>query len=742
MTTRILICLIILTSQCVHSKVIIINSDNGNDSTECCVNGECTCSSLSIALLNIDNNTIINVTSESVALNYTTTMGSGKLTNITITGSNVTIMCNNSGSIYCESCDDVIIEGITWDRCGDPYGTNIAGVTFNDTSNISLVNCTFQHSQLPTVSLLGVSYNILIHGCNFLSNIPLRENVAGVLSVRRESSHGLSSHSSIIVTVTIIEVYFCNNTRPDLPSLNIYINDTSVANCSVVANKTTFISNRIMFNSSTEISKSIIIQLNEISAIKNSYIMGLGIIINLLSATGDVFLSIISSNFNANNGSNVWSDITGNTVTVWINNSSFTDSKRGVLAIKVPSVYISTNASNTSEIMFQGVQVTNNLIEVLPAPAESELDVTGSVSISAIRGDVNINMYMVNFTSNRYSGLVGGALAVVLPCENGIAHSILITRCNFVSNKSPSYGAALYIDTRNDNDNIQIVDTNFHQNVGGSAVYLKGFMYPLVQRPNPINHKQPVIIKSSNFTNNVGSSIYLSSCDVELSGNLLFRNNTAENGGAMYVDQGTTVHINANATVQFIANTAKVNGGAIYVSLVCSHTYGGTYKIINTFGGSSNSIFINNSARIADNSLYFNVPKPLVIHTLSRECSVHTDVNDPRSILHIPCQFNYSQPVNGKMMNIPCDLDYTLLNGTGAPIVTSPCELRLYFPFSDGYSITSTSDHNVYFVRNHILGHPVKFTGAVFDYFGKPTEPTQYEYNYSAHKIQNALHML
>ena len=111
-----LICLIILTSQCVHSKVIIVNSNNGNDNTECCVNGECTCSSLSTALLNIDNNnTIINITSESVALNNTTTMGLGKLTNITITGSNVTIMCNNSGSVYCESCDDVIIEGITWD---------------------------------------------------------------------------------------------------------------------------------------------------------------------------------------------------------------------------------------------------------------------------------------------------------------------------------------------------------------------------------------------------------------------------------------------------------------------------------------------------------------------------------------------------------------------------------------------------------------------------------------------------
>ena len=76
------------------------------------------------------------------------------------------------------------------------------------------------------------------------------------------------------------------------------------------------------------------------------------------------------------------------------------------------------------------------------------------------------------------------------------------------------------------------------------------------------------------------------------------------------------------------------------------------------------------------------------------------------------------------MMNIPCDLDYTLLNGTEAPIVTSPHELRLYFPFNDGYNISSTSDHNIYFVRNNVLGHEVKFTGAVFDHYGKPTVPT------------------
>ena len=159
----------ILTSQSgmrVWSKVITININDGSDSVDCCVKGICMCSLFSTALLNISNNTIINITSESVALNNTTTMGSRKLTNITITGSNVTIMCNNSGSVYCESCDHVRIEGITWDRCGDP-NRKITGVTFNRISNISLVNCTFQHSQVQAVSLVETADNILIQGCTF-----------------------------------------------------------------------------------------------------------------------------------------------------------------------------------------------------------------------------------------------------------------------------------------------------------------------------------------------------------------------------------------------------------------------------------------------------------------------------------------------------------------------------------------------------------------------------------------------
>ena len=167
----VLICLITLTNQLVHSKVITINITSGNSSHECCTKEGCMCASLSIALQYINSNTTINIKSSSVMLEESVKLRLGNLTNITITGNNVTIMCNNSGSVYCESCDDVLIEGITWDRCGDPNGTNIAGVTFNGTTSISLVNCTFQHSmQRAAVHFLQVSGTANVNNCNFLAN--------------------------------------------------------------------------------------------------------------------------------------------------------------------------------------------------------------------------------------------------------------------------------------------------------------------------------------------------------------------------------------------------------------------------------------------------------------------------------------------------------------------------------------------------------------------------------------------
>ena len=686
MIVGVLIFLSILTSQCVcvHSKVITINSNHGSDNTECCVKGKCVCSSLSTALLKIDSNTIINITSESVALNNTTTMGSGKLTNITITGSNVTIMCNNSGSVYCESCDHVRIERVTWDRCGDPNGTNIAGVTFYVTSNISLVNCTFQNSQIRAVALAKIADNISIQGCNFLSNIPIKvDHDYGILSITRNRDSSLKSTN---ITITISEGYFYNNgflqyntvSSSELSSLYINIYDTvAIKNCKVTLKKSTFMYNRIHGVFIHLYVKQLInIELTEVLVCNNTFYSSFRVYLALL---------VTSSKFNGNYFDNVWNSIMGYQTSVKIDNSNFTDNQYANSSLLKFVIW-----SNRSKVTYHRVQFSNNQ------------GGTFVVYILSFTGNVKINMYLVNFTHNQY---LGGALYI--SPKDGSKSTILLKKCEFVNNRSPGQGTVLYFLADNVNDaHVQIQDTNFNQNKGDSTVYIAATQ-------SDFTHNIKLIVNISTFTNNVGSSMYLSACDMKLSGNVLFKNNEAENGGAMYLDQRTTVTIDDEASVQFIGNTATLNGGAIYVDLLCEdfRRDTDTFSVLTNFSVT----FINNSALISGNSIYFST---------NRFCSVNTNINNSGTLLYVPCHFNYSQPLNGKMMDIPCDLDYTLLNGTGVPIVTSPYELRLYFPFNDGYNISSTSDHNVYFIRNNILGHPVKFTGSVFDYFGKPAEPT------------------
>jgi len=661
------------------------------------------CASLSTALQFIENNTFINITSESVTLNNTTTiaMGSGKLTNITITGNNVTIMCNNSGSVYCESCDDVTIEGITWDRCGDPNGTDIAGVTFNGTSNISLVNCTFQHSQIQAVSILGISRDINftqyinVTHCNFLSNKGVQLSVSSTCG-------GLSivSSGSMFVNLIISDSYFydngfhCDGYAGQV--LNI-ADDSTLTTWHVNITNTIFFSN--MGAALLEINSNSSIQLIELTFIDNkaanSDIAGIGFIFS-----GNVSLLVSNSLFSNNIGCALhWFVGVEHEAKILISNSKFINTSYS------PEVSNNNPAASTVALLPGAdtlVLITLVDVEISHSTIPYQLYGGGSLFIGSFDGsyNVNINLTRVRLISNKYLGDLGGAVYIRYSIVS-LQNYLIIEGCDFFNNTSHS-GAALCItdNSMNGNTTVMILNSKIYHNIGdNNVIYIDSYGFKSIMT---------VIVESSNFTYNVASSMYLLQSNL-ICKNVVFAHNIADNGAALYIDQGSFVTIDDGVTVQFINNSAIENGGAVYINLVynCPSV---------TFSyNSADVLFVNNVAEISGDSLYFYVPT---------RCTVNTNISDPDSVLNIPCQFNYSQPVNGKMMHIPCDLDYTLLNGTGAPVVTSPHELRLYFPFNDGCNISNTSDHNVYFIKNNILGHQVMFTGAVFDYFGQPTEPT------------------
>ena len=175
--------------------------------------GNCSCSSLDHALANLTSNVLINITTD-VTLSSLVTVSD--LENVTIIGhNNPTVNCRSIGGIHFTFCNNCIIQGITWDECGTENG---AGLMLTDSFNITIGNCSFQHSKGPAVLLSEVSGDVNINHCNFLHNNLYRGHGA---AIHYSSSNGVSSHNNL-PAFTITDCNFTYNYAESL----VYIENT------------------------------------------------------------------------------------------------------------------------------------------------------------------------------------------------------------------------------------------------------------------------------------------------------------------------------------------------------------------------------------------------------------------------------------------------------------------------------------------------------------------------------------
>ena len=162
-----------LATSMVYGTTITISS-NGSNETDCCYSkrgGNCLCNSLSSALNHMQDDTTINIVSD-ITLNVDD-VGIYNLNNITISGYDVTITCNNIGNIYFESCSNVVVMGITWYQCGKYYpkkSSFVGALDFKTVSNVIIQYCTFQNSPTCPIYMEDASGNIIINESNFIAN--------------------------------------------------------------------------------------------------------------------------------------------------------------------------------------------------------------------------------------------------------------------------------------------------------------------------------------------------------------------------------------------------------------------------------------------------------------------------------------------------------------------------------------------------------------------------------------------
>jgi len=600
----------------------------------------------------------------------------------------------------------VIIEDITWDKCGDPNFDNllelqVAGIFFNITSNILLLNCTFQYSQGWAVFLCDASKYILIQNCNFLNNNRNSANTTllsewGGLKILGTSSDVDDSVTYDYINVIVSECNFYNNGHSLYQLMGggiavgygpfIY----TFGRWSVSVMQTTFSNNdgaayfSVNCTSSYQCIQFLRCNVDSNYAVNSGFA---GIYVDIFANGSHSSALFSSSIFNNNSGTVLW--YRGENTILSISDSNFTNN------IPPPPVNIQSSLIGVVGVTIElylgsKVELFNVLLEGNIVKAIS----SGGGAIFIQSQVLSEKFFVAYLTSvyvkdNTYLGITGGAVYIN---SNPSKSLLYINNCTFLNVTSPGRGAALYIDDSVNSiidfhkTNVSITESKFYNDVAD-----EGIIYVIGKSDSTL-----VWFCSSDLINNTGSAVRISKSVLMFCGNVLFENNTSDNGGALYFGQETSAMCSGETNVLFVNNTALQRGGAIYTDSVEKDMW----------DEDMNLTFVNNSALLAGNSIYFKIPKlyPVI-----------TNISNSDSILYVPCQFNYSQLVNGTMRHFNC----SMRNETGFPIVTVPHKLQLYC--GDTVHIPDTK---TCLLKHQFLGNQVMFRGCVFDYFGIPSEAT------------------
>ena len=596
------ICCWIFTFTFCQGKYVEVNNEV-NDSIDCCIIGTHLCGSLYKALSCIEDNSVINITSSLVTLHNAAHMRSRN--NITIVGNEVTVTCNDTGSLDCLYCSNVVIQGITWDRCGNPNDSVIPyAIAFVTAVNVTITKCTFQYAKVCTVVVVYSlpSGFLKVHDSRFLFNHvtnPLqcaaRDNYASLAII---DYTGLQN-----VHVSIRRTLFYHNG----PYLDVVESDSYITN------------NPSLLCLFSSFSSPRAVKL-DIENVTISTTFGLG---------GNFFFFPTFR------------------VTVQFTNVNFLNNSNGGSVIRIV-----TNNSQTDVLQILSCNYTNNVNGALKVLISSQ-----STS--------EVTFHKLTIMGNK--GTFGKDMAV--------------------SSDAIDQGVGIFTIIKNANiSNIYMSYCNIYDNIGSQKSSIVYIMVSLVRTTKMTS------ITSSNFTSNVGSALYLSSCTAEFEGDILFMNNSAARGGAMYLDQGSQIAIKENS-INFIGNNAEQQGGAIFIDLLVGSALNGLFSCphdgitVTSLSSTANVSFTDNAAGIVGNSIYFNIPEA---------CSIIKEV--------LIYKFNYS--------HIPEII--------GPAIATSPHKVNVC-------SIASNDTGETCHIPNgNMLGQSIGINATVYDYFDHVSETVQF----------------
>ena len=186
------------------------NASGGDDSIPlCCKYKNGSYLSFDDALHNLTSNVLLNVTTDVMLTSHVTI---SNLKNALIIGyNNPAVNCKGVGGIHFIFCHNCIIQGITWDGCGTRVEP---GLKLSNSYNITIQNCSFQHSIGQAVVLSYISGDVNINHCKFVNNSHYRGHGAAISYLATYTSN---------YPPLLFKICNCNFTHNDNAESYVYI---------------------------------------------------------------------------------------------------------------------------------------------------------------------------------------------------------------------------------------------------------------------------------------------------------------------------------------------------------------------------------------------------------------------------------------------------------------------------------------------------------------------------------------
>ena len=606
----VLLLLMELHCQLAYSRNITI-SDDGNNSTRCCVDGDCSCSSLQHALQNIKSDTEhINIISSQVLLPTVVTISNQNT--IEIVGNKDTVVaCNDTGGILFLNCTNVSISGITWDHCG---GASAGGVSVNYSECLLINSCKFQNSLAYGLTVEAMSGNVTITDTEILNNSVSSNSAGGFLL------HQINETAELEVNVINCSFKF-NGRKLGCDGGGIKVQTTGLTSLLSVSIEDCIISN-------------------------NHAKRGGGIFVDAqANSLAMKFTNVtVTSNY-ATSGNAIYCYIPGG------NNASFTVIG-GSSVIEGSSIHLHF-ASTITSISMEDLAVVHAdeqyMLFHIESYSNSNLTISFSdVNFTRTRIQLRINQHPESCILKFNKLIVNNNSSLSIDGSESNGFQCIITNCLF-SNNSDIIAVVNIYNKNLDSTHVPTIkifnSTFIHNRNGDSVVRL---MYDDSNYP-PLGEVQ---LSSTTFANNIDNdnTLYLYYCNLTIN-RTVFESNSAIKGAGIYFTNLSIATLQSHANMEFIDNTAALGGGAIYVEYRTpgdpkNCPYLMPWPLFHT-ANEYTANFINNHAHAAGNSIFFSIPKDYA------RC-IDRNLSSKNSLLHIATHFNYSGP--NEIATSPYDL--------------------------------------------------------------------------------------